>query len=112
MVRQSIPEEGWPTVDATFEKARRNPDSTELWAGQSLRYWADAIDRCAADYVLRANTGFHLIQGGRDVSGAANVARGASDLLAKSGRCNLTYWEFRAFDHGMVVEALRYRDSG
>lgn len=102
MVRQSIPEEGWPTVDATFEKARRNPDSTELWAGQSLRFWADAIDRRAADYMLRANAGFLLIQGGRDGSGAANVARTVSDLFAKAGRCNLTYWEFPAFDHGMV----------
>lgn len=102
MVRQSIPEEGWPTVDATFEKARRNPDSTELWAGQSLRFWADAVDRRAADYMLRADTGFLLIQGGRDGSGAANVARAVSDLFAKVGRCNLTYWEFPAFDHGMV----------
>lgn len=102
MVRQSIPEEGWPTVDATFEKARHNPDSTELWAGQSLRFWADAIDRRAADYMLRADAGFLLIQGGRDGSGAASVARAVSDLFAKAGRCNLTYWEFPAFDHSMV----------
>lgn len=102
MVRQSIPEEGWPTVDATFERARQNPDSTELWAGQSLRFWADAIDRRAADYMLRADTDFLLIQGGRDRAGASNVARAVGDLFASAGRCNLTYWEFPAFDHGMI----------
>ena len=102
MVRQSIPEEGWPTVDATFERARENPDSTEWWGGQSLRFWADAIDRRAADYMLRADTNFLLIQGGRDGAGAANVARAVGDLFANAGRCNLTYWEFPAFDHGMI----------
>lgn len=102
MVRQSIPQEGWPTVDAAFEKARQNPNSTELWAGQSLRFWADAIDRRAADYMLRADTSFLLIQGGRDASGAVDVARIVSDLFTESGRCNLTYWEFPAFDHGMT----------
>lgn len=102
MVRQSIPQEGWPTVDATFERARQNPNSTELWAGQSLRFWADAIDRRAADYMLRTTTSFLLIQGGRDASGAVDVARAASDLFSEAGRCNLTYWEFPAFDHGMT----------
>jgi len=102
MVRQSIPQEGWPTVDAAFERARQNPNSTELWAGQSLRFWADAIDRRAADYMLRTDTSFLLIQGGRDASGAVDVARTVSDLFTEAGRCNLTYWEFPAFDHGMT----------
>lgn len=102
MVRQSIPQEGWPTVDATFEKARQNPNSTELWAGQSLRFWADVIDRRASDYMLRANTSFLLIQGGRDASGAVDVARAVSDQFSEAGRCNLTYWELPGLDHGMV----------
>lgn len=102
MVRQSIPQEGWPTVDATFEKARQNPNSTELWAGQSLRFWADAIDRRAADYMLRANTSFLLVQGGRDTSGAVDMARIVSTLFTEAGRCSLTYWEFPGLDHGMA----------
>lgn len=102
MVRQSIPQEGWPTVDATFEKARQNPNSTELWAGQSLRFWADVIDRRASDYMLRADTSFLLIQGGRDASGAVNVARAVSDQFSEAGRCNLTYWELPGLDHGMA----------
>lgn len=102
MVRQSIPQEGWPTVDATFEKARQNPHSTELWAGQSLRFWADVIDRRPSDYMLRANTSFLLIQGGRDASGAVDVARAVNDQFTEAGRCNLTYWELPGLDHGMV----------
>ena len=102
MVRQSIPQEGWPTVDATFEKARQNPNSTELWAGQSLRFWADVIDRRASDYMLRADTSFLLIQGGRDASGAVNVARAVSDQFSEAGRCNLIYWELPGLDHGMA----------
>lgn len=105
MVRQSIPQEGWSSVDATFEKARQNPDSTELWGGQSLRFWADAIDRRAADYMLRSAASLLLIQGGRDVSGSADGARAVSDQFAKAGRCNLTYWEFPGFDHEMVDAA-------
>lgn len=102
MVRQSIPEEGWPTVDATFEKARQNPNSSELWAGHSLRFWADMIDRRVADDMLRADTRFLLIQGGRDVSGLPDVARSVSDMFAEARRCNLTYWELPGLDHGMV----------
>lgn len=102
MVRQSIPQEGWPTVDATFERARQNPDSTELFGGQSLHFWADAIDRRAADYMLQSAASFLLIQGGRDASGSADVARATSDQFAKAGRCNLTYWEYPGLDHGMV----------
>lgn len=109
MVRQSIPQEGWPTVDAAFERARQNPDSTELWAGQSLRFWADAIDRRAADYMLRTDTSFLLIQGGKDASGAVDVARAVSDLFSEAGRCNLTYWEFPAYDHGMTDENGGFR---
>jgi hypothetical protein len=101
MVRGSIPEEGRPSADAAFEKARRNPESSELWAGHSLRFWADAIDRRAADDMLRADAGFLLIQGGRDVSGAPDAARAVNDLFAGPGRCNLTYWEFPGYDHGL-----------
>lgn len=102
MVRDSIPEEGRPSADAAFERARRNPDSGELWAGQSLCFWADVVDRRAADDMLRSDAAFLLIQGGRDVSGPAAAARAAADLFAAAGRCNLTYWEFPGLDHGMT----------
>lgn len=101
IVRQSIPEEGWPTVDAEFEKARQNPESTELWAGSSYRFWADIIDRRVADDMLRAETAFLLIQGGNDPSSPIETARATNDLFAAAGRCNLTYWEFPGYDHAM-----------
>lgn len=104
-VRQAVPEDGRLTADAAFAKARQNPDSAELWAGQSLKYWADGMDRRPVDDMLRADTEFLLIQGARDASTSVNTARMVSDLFAKAGRCNLTYWEFPAFDHGMVDAA-------
>lgn len=102
IVRQSIPEEGWPTVNAAFENARRNPDSSELWGGSSLRFWADIIDRRVADDMLRSDAAFLLIQGGNDPSSPVSAARATSDLFADAGRCNLTYWEFPGLNHGMA----------
>lgn len=60
------------------------------------------IDRRASDYLLRANTGFLLIQGGWDASGAVNVARAVNDQFTEAGRCNLTYWELPGLGHGMA----------
>lgn len=102
IVRQSIPEEGWSTVDAAFDKARQNPDSSELWGGSSLRFWADIIDRRIADDMLRSDAAFLLIQGGNDPSSPVSAARATNDLFAAAGRCNLTYWEFPGFNHGMA----------
>lgn len=82
MVRGSIPKEGW--------------------AGYSLRFWADIIDRRVADDMLLASTKFLLVQGGRDASGAATIARKTVDLFTQARRSNLTYWELTGLDHGMV----------
>lgn len=100
--RRPIPEEGRPTVDAAFEKARQNPHNSELWAGSSLRFWADIIDRRVADDMLRSDIAFLLIQGGNDPSSPVDAARVTNDLFASAGRSNLTYWEFPGFDHGMA----------
>lgn len=102
IVRQSIPEPGRPQADAAFEKARKHPASSELWAGSSLRFWADIIDRRVADDLLRSSADILLIQGGKDVSGSTKAARAASDLFVVAGRCNLTYWELAGLDHGLV----------
>ncbi len=101
-VSQSIPEDGNLTAEAAFAKARSNPQSTELWAGHSLKYWADSVDRRPADDMLAASTEFLLIQGARDATTSVKTARMVSDLFAENGRCNLTYWEFPAFDHAMT----------
>jgi len=102
MVRQTIPPEGWPTVDQAFAMARENPDSAETWAGSSYRFWADIIDRRVGDDMIKADTAFLLIQGGNDPSSPVETARIVSDLFAAAGRCNLTYWELPGYDHAMA----------
>lgn len=102
MERHSVPQEQWPPVDVMFARARENPDSTEIWIGSSLKFWADAIDHRTMDDMLTARTEFLLIQGGGDESAPAEHARIITDCFAADGRCNLTYWEFPGLDHGLV----------
>lgn len=101
IVKSAVPAEGHATVEAGFERARQNPDSVEVWAGHSLRFWANALDLRVSDTMLDADTNFLLIQGGRDPV-PSELARAAADSFARAGRCNLTYWEFPAYDHGMT----------
>lgn len=91
-----------PDIDALFSKIRQNPTSKEIWAGNSYRFWADAIDRRAADDMLKSDSALLLIQGSKDKSGAVDMARKVSDLFAAAHRCNLTYWEFPDYDHTMT----------
>lgn len=102
MTRNHVPKTEWPDIDAAFTQARQSPDSTTLWGGSSLRFWADAIDRRVVDEMLRSDTAFLLIQGGRDASAPVGAARKAAELFAAAGRCSLTYWEFPAYGHGMA----------
>ncbi|RWR31894.1 hypothetical protein D2T31_02705 [Sinirhodobacter populi] len=101
MARHSVPREHWPPVDEMFDRARANPNSPEVWAGSSLRFWADAIDRRILESLLAAETEFLLIQGGRDTATPPELARMVADRFAADGRCNLTYWEFPGLDHGL-----------
>ena len=101
MLRNSVPKEHWPQVETAFAEARKNPLSSEIWAGSSYRFWADAIDRRPADDMLRSDAAFLLIQGGGDTSAPVSTARATLDLFAKAQRCNLTYWELAGYSHGM-----------
>lgn len=111
MERHKVPEANWPPVDQVFERARANPMSAEIWAGSSFRFWADAIDHRILDSMLRADTDFLLIQGGRDTSTPVEMARIVTDRFSEAGRCNLTYWEFPGLDHGMTDMAGTSRMS-
>lgn len=102
MVLETIPEEAHPQVERQFDDIRRHPDSTELWAGSSYRFWADSLDRREVDDMLKTSASLLLIQGGNDTSSPVGVARAAADLFAERGRCNLTYWELPGLDHAMT----------
>lgn len=97
-----VPEEVRPSIDDIYDDIRANPDSTELWAGHSYRYWADSIDRRGVDDMLRTDASLLMIHAGRDRSVATQTARPVPDIFAARGRCNLTYWEFPGYDHAML----------
>ena len=102
MVKSTVPPEGHAHIDAGFAAARANPDSSELFAGHAYRFWADILDHRTIDYMRETDTPFLLIQGGLDTSSPLAAARATADAFTTDARCNLTYWEFPALDHGML----------
>ena len=103
MVLSTVPPEGQSSVAGGFAQARANPDSTIL-SGHSYRFWADIIDHRSSDYLTATDTPFLLIYGGRDTASVQNV-RPLADRFAAEGRCNFTWWEYPALDHGMANPA-------
>lgn len=103
MVLSTVPAEGKTIVAAGFAEARANPDST-LFSGHTNRFWADSLDHRSSDYLDSSDTPFLLIYGGRDPAAGQN-GRVLADRFAAAGRCNLSYWEFPALDHGMADPA-------
>ena len=104
MVLASVPPQGRAAVSAGFDAARATPDSSTMMSGHTYRFWADILDHRSSDYLEATETPFLLIQGGRDTAPAQYV-RALADRFAEQGRCNLTYWEFPALDHGMATPA-------
>ncbi|CAA0102595.1 Uncharacterised protein [Starkeya nomas] len=102
MKRSGVPAEQLPDIDLAFQNIRENPKSAEIWGGSSFVYWADSIDRRAADFMMESDAPMLLIQGGADRSVPVASARLTVALLEQSGKCNLTYWEEAGLDHGMV----------
>ena len=102
MVLQTVPEEAHPQLEEQYAQIRAHPESIEVWAGYSFRFWADALDRREVDEMLKTDAPLLLIQGARDTSSPVGIARATSDIFNENGRCNLTYWEYSGLDHGMV----------
>lgn len=101
MVRGTVPPEGHATIDAGFAAARAHPESSEMFAGSTLRFWADILDTRTLDFMMETTSPFLLIQGGMDVSNPIASARLTADTFTAEGRCTLTYWEFPSLDHSM-----------
>lgn len=108
MVLASVPPQGQAIVRAGFEAARADPHGSTLLSGHTHRFWADALDHRSSDYLEATDTPFLLIYGGRDTA-PVQAVRALPDRFAAQGRCNLTYWEFPALDHGMADPAGRSR---
>lgn len=101
LVLSTVPPEGQAQVSAGFAAARADPEGLDLLAGFSHRFWADILQHGALDAMLATDTPFLLIQGGLDTASPLAAARLTADRFAAEGRCNLTYWELPALDHGM-----------
>ncbi|WP_354060501.1 hypothetical protein [Devosia sp. 2618] len=100
IVLSNVPPEGHETVRGLFERARNAPDSDEKFSGYTFRFWADAIAVTAVDEMLSSSTQFLAIHGGKDPV-PVDYSRVAADRYSDAGRCELTYWEFPNYGHGM-----------
>lgn len=82
-----------------FAEARANPDSTEMWGGNSYRWWADIVDDVPVNHLLKAAVPVLLVNGEKD---SVESARAARDAYRAASRCELTYWELPDYDHFMT----------
>ena len=105
IVLDAIGPEGRSQAEAAFARARQNPDASVDFAGISNSYWAATIDRVPLSYLTSAYTAYLIIQGTENDQPRSAHARAAVDAFARSGRCNLTYWELAGLDHGLDDKA-------
>lgn len=97
-----IPPEAAREAEAKFAEARNNPDSTEMWGGNSYRWWADIMDVVLVQDLLKSKAPILQVQGARDQFAPVRSARAARDAYRAANRCELTYWEFPGYDHFMT----------
>lgn len=94
-----IPPEAAKMAGAKFAEARANPNSSEIWGGNSYRWWADIVDDVLVNHLLKTEVPVLLVNGERDSTESARAAR---DAYKAANRCELTYWEFPDYDHFMT----------
>lgn len=94
-----MPPDAAKMADAKFAEARANPDSSEIWGGNSYRWWADIVDDVLVNHLLKTKVPVLLVNGERD---SVQSARAAHDVYKAANRCELTYWEFPDYDHFMT----------
>lgn len=98
-----------PTVaqqmQAVFDQARSNPMSPGVAGGNSLRWWADILDRRLSDDLLKSAAPILLIHGENDRHAPVAAARATKQAFADAGQADrLTYWELADRDHQMRDE--------
>ncbi|WP_444895486.1 alpha/beta hydrolase family protein [Microbulbifer sp. SSSA005] len=102
VLKSLVPPHVAKEVDAKLAYARANPESAEVWGGNSMRWWADVVDRVPVNDLLNSHAPVLLIQGTEDKSAPVSSGRAARDAYASAGRCELTYWEYPGYDHYMT----------
>ena len=96
-----VPPEVAAQADSEFAKIKAHPLSPKLWGGNSYRWWADILDHDLTADLLAVRAPILIVHGERDRSAPVQIARMVRDDFQRSGRCNLTYWEFPGYDHQM-----------
>lgn len=101
-IRRVIPPFAAAEANAHLAAARASPNSTQLWGGNSYRWWADIADSVLVQELLRSTTPVLLIQGGRDRFAPPSSALAARRAYEAAGRSELVLWEYPDYDHFMV----------
>lgn len=110
VLKSLVPPHVAKEVDAKLAYARANPKSAEIWGGNSMRWWADVVDRVPVNDLLKSHAPVLLIQGTEDKSAPVSSGRAARDAYASAGRCELTYWEYPGYDHYMTdMDGVNHR---
>ncbi|WP_444920705.1 alpha/beta hydrolase family protein [Microbulbifer sp. CnH-101-G] len=110
VLKSLVPPHVAKEVDAKLAYARANPESVEVWGGNSMRWWADVVDRIPVNDLMDSHAPVLLIQGTEDKSSPVSSGRAARDAYASAGRCELTYWEYPGYDHYMTdTNAVNHR---
>ena len=86
---------------AVFERARRQPDSTETYDGDTntLKWWASIIDLRLLPALLTVRKPNLLVHGSADPYAPVEGARGVERAFRAAGKSNLTYRELAGLDH-------------
>lgn len=105
-MRESLPMVVPPKVakrlSDMFAEARGNPQSSRVVGGNSLKWWADILDRRLSDDLLKSSVPVLLVHGRNDKHSPVAAARATRDAFADAGESNrLTYWELADRDHQM-----------
>ncbi|WP_226643571.1 alpha/beta hydrolase family protein [Microbulbifer variabilis] len=112
VLKDLVPPDVVKEVDAKLAFARANPNSGEVWGGNSIRWWADVADRVPVNDLLQSQSPVLLIHGTEDKSSPVSSARAARDAYASAGRCELSYWEYPGYDHFMTdSEGVNHREQ-
>lgn len=105
-MRESLPMVVPPSVakrlSDVFAEARANPESSRVFGGNSLKWWADILDRRLSDDLLKSSVPVLLVHGENDSHSPVAAARATRDAFAEAGEGDrLSYWELADRDHQM-----------
>lgn len=104
-IMQVIPPAVREEARQKLAEARDDPDSVEVFGGNSYRWWADVMDDVLINEPLKTHVPLLLVQGGRDQFAPVQSGRVSRDTYAAANRCELTYWEYPDYDHFMTDAA-------